>query len=72
MASPEELRRYATRCLTLAQRADDPNDKARLLQMAEAWRQLADKAAAKAATAANASAEVSNAEPPRRSSRGDG
>jgi hypothetical protein len=65
MASPDELRGYATRCLTLAQRADDPNDKARLLQMAEAWRQLADKAAAK-----KASAELSNAEPPRRSSSG--
>jgi hypothetical protein len=46
MASAEELRGYASRCLALAQRADDPNDKARLLQMAEAWKALADKAAA--------------------------
>ena len=66
MASPEELRGYATRCLTLAQRADDPNDKARLLQMAEAWRQLAEKAAAKAP------AEPSNVESPSRSSGNTG
>jgi hypothetical protein len=47
MASAEELRSYASRCLALAQRTDNPNDKARLLQMAEAWKALADKAAAK-------------------------
>jgi hypothetical protein len=47
MASAEELRSYASRCLALAQRADNPGDKARLLQMAEAWKALADKAAAK-------------------------
>ena len=46
MASVEELRSYASRCLELAQKADDPNDKARLLAMAEAWKALADKAAA--------------------------
>jgi hypothetical protein len=28
----------------LAREATDPNDKARLLQMAQAWRELADKA----------------------------
>ncbi len=66
MSSAEELRGYATRCLTLAQKADDPNDKARLLQMAEAWRQLADK------TAAKLSADTSNAKPPRRSGNGAG
>jgi hypothetical protein len=49
MAKAEELRSYASRCLALAQRADDPGDKARLLQMAEAWKALADKAAAKEA-----------------------
>jgi hypothetical protein len=47
MASAEELRSYASRCLALAQRADNLADKARLLQMAEAWKTLADKAAAK-------------------------
>jgi hypothetical protein len=49
MASAEELRSYASRCRTLAQRAVNPDDKARLLQMAEAWKALADKAAAKEA-----------------------
>jgi hypothetical protein len=49
MANAEELRGYASQCLTLAQKAKDPSDKARLLQMAEAWRQLADKAAEKEA-----------------------
>ena len=46
MASVEELRSYASRCLELAQKADDSNDKARLLAMAEAWKARADKAAA--------------------------
>jgi hypothetical protein len=49
MASVEELRSFASRCLELAQRADDPSDKARLLAMAEAWKTLADKAAAQEA-----------------------
>jgi hypothetical protein len=49
MASAEELRSYASRCLALAQKAENPADKARLLQMAEAWKALADKAAAKTA-----------------------
>jgi hypothetical protein len=49
MASAEELRSYASRCLALAQKAENPSDKARLLQMADAWKSLADKAAAKEA-----------------------
>jgi hypothetical protein len=51
MSSAEDLRSYASRCLALAQRAANPDDKARLLQMAEAWKALADKAAAKEAEA---------------------
>jgi len=43
MASKEECLRYATECLSLAQRASDPADKAHLLRMAQAWRELADK-----------------------------
>jgi hypothetical protein len=43
MASKEECLRYATECLSLAQRASDPTDKAHLLGMAQAWRELADK-----------------------------
>jgi hypothetical protein len=44
MGSPDEYREYAARCLALAQKAESAEDRARLLQMAEAWRALADKA----------------------------
>jgi hypothetical protein len=43
MASKEECLRYATECLSLAQRASDPADKAHLLRMAQSWRDLADR-----------------------------
>ena len=43
MASDDEYHRYAAECLALAQRTTDPNDKARLLDMAQAWRELAQK-----------------------------
>jgi hypothetical protein len=43
MAVEDDYRRYAAECLALAKTASDPNDKARLLQMAQAWRDLADK-----------------------------
>jgi hypothetical protein len=43
MASREECLRYAAECLSLVQRASDPTDKAHLLRMAQAWRELADK-----------------------------
>jgi len=43
MASDEDYHRYAAECLALAQRTADSNDKARLLQMAQAWRDLAQK-----------------------------
>ena len=46
MARAEEYRRYAAECLALAQRAQDPNDRARLLEMAHAFNELAAKAAA--------------------------
>ena len=38
-----DYRRYATECVRLAQRVDDPLDKARLLDMAETFRELAEK-----------------------------
>ena len=41
MASVDEYLRYAEQCLALAARSDNPADKARLLQMAQAWRELA-------------------------------
>jgi hypothetical protein len=47
MATAEECRRHAAECLRLAQDAKTPEDKARLLQMAQAWRELAEKLAEK-------------------------
>ena len=38
-----DYRRYAAECVRLAQRVDDPDDKARMLDMAETFRELADK-----------------------------
>jgi hypothetical protein len=35
--------RYAEQCVALAARSSSPADKARLLQMAQAWRELAAK-----------------------------
>jgi hypothetical protein len=43
MALEDDYRRYAAECVALAQAAANPNDKVRLLQMAQAWRDLADK-----------------------------
>jgi hypothetical protein len=41
MARAEDYRRYAAECLALAQRAQDSNDRARLLEMAHAFNELA-------------------------------
>ena len=46
MSSVEDYRGYAVECLRLAQNAADFGDKARLLQMAQAWQDLAEKLAA--------------------------
>lgn len=43
MASAEEYLGYAAECVRLARDATDPDTKARLLQMAQAWRDLAFK-----------------------------
>lgn len=43
MAPRDDYRRHAAACLALAQRTANPDDKARLLQMAQAWVALADK-----------------------------
>jgi hypothetical protein len=43
MASADEYCEYAGQCLALASRALHPGDKARLLQMAQAWLDLADR-----------------------------
>jgi hypothetical protein len=42
VSSPVELRSYAVDCARLARSASDPHDKARLLNMARAWTELAD------------------------------
>ena len=43
MALVEEYLRYAEQCIALAARSSNAADKARLLQMAQAWRELAAK-----------------------------
>ena len=43
MTTAEQYRRYAAECLDLADRAANPNDKARLVQMAQAFLELADR-----------------------------
>jgi hypothetical protein len=39
----QEYRRYAAECLALAQRAENPVDRSRLLEMAQAFNELAAK-----------------------------
>jgi hypothetical protein len=43
VSSPDELRSYAVDCARLARSATEPRDKARLLNMARAWSDLADR-----------------------------
>jgi hypothetical protein len=40
----EQYRRYAAECVRVAQETKNSADKALLLQMAETWRRMADKA----------------------------
>jgi hypothetical protein len=47
MTSSDEYRRMAQECVELAERASDANDRVRLLAMAQAWRDMADKKEAK-------------------------
>jgi hypothetical protein len=49
MKSFERYRRSAANCLKMARSAANDGDKARLLQMAETWRHLAELAEAQAA-----------------------
>jgi hypothetical protein len=44
MSRAEEYRGYATECVRLAQLATDPENRTHLLQMAQKWRELAEKA----------------------------
>ncbi|HEV7603008.1 MAG TPA: hypothetical protein VGO49_22460 [Bradyrhizobium sp.] len=43
MASVDEYLQYAEQCVSLAAKSLNPGDKARLLQMAQAWRDLSKK-----------------------------
>jgi hypothetical protein len=43
MTSAKEYRHYATECMALADRMNDPSDKSRLVQMAQAFLELAEK-----------------------------
>jgi hypothetical protein len=45
MTKEEDYRRYASDSLQMAQRAPTTDERGRLLQMAEAWLDLADRAA---------------------------
>jgi hypothetical protein len=44
MSRAEEYRRYAAECIRVAQETADPRDKALLLEMAQKWRELAERA----------------------------
>jgi hypothetical protein len=43
MATADEYYEYVAQCIALASRCLHPGDKLRLLQMAKAWRNLAEK-----------------------------
>ena len=43
MPSADEYYEYVEQCIALALKCVQPGDKARLLQMAKAWRELAEK-----------------------------
>jgi hypothetical protein len=43
MPSREDYLRNADECIKLAQASADPQTRTRLLEMAQAWRELADK-----------------------------
>ena len=43
LSTADEYRRYAAECMALAERVADPADKARLVQMAQAFLELADR-----------------------------
>jgi hypothetical protein len=43
MARADEYRRYAAECLRVAQTTNIPSDKAMMLEMAQKWRELAER-----------------------------
>ncbi|MFL5053371.1 MAG: hypothetical protein ACJ8D4_24970 [Xanthobacteraceae bacterium] len=44
MSLTDRYRQFAAECLRVAQQSSSPDDKAMLLEMAETWRQLTDRA----------------------------
>ena len=46
MPAPDQYRQHADECVRVAQMITDPVDKALLLQMAQTWRRLAERAEA--------------------------
>jgi hypothetical protein len=44
MALADRYRQFAEKCVRVAQQTSNPNDKALLLEMADVWRRLAEKA----------------------------
>jgi hypothetical protein len=53
MASGDDYLQFADQCLALAATSSNPADKARLLQMAQAWCELSEKRAAEQETGAD-------------------
>jgi len=53
MSRVDEYRRHAAECLRIAQETRDPEAKARLLNMAQKWRELGEKAEEGAASGAS-------------------
>jgi len=43
MARADQYRQYATECLRVAQQTNNPSDKAMMLEMAQKWRELAER-----------------------------
>jgi hypothetical protein len=44
MSPRDRYRQFAAECVRVAQQSSDPEDKALMLEMAEIWRRLAERA----------------------------
>jgi hypothetical protein len=54
MARADEYRRYAAECVCVAQTTNNPSDKAMMLEMAQKWRELAERSERESDTKKNA------------------
>ena len=61
MPSADEFYEYVEQCIALSLRCEHPGDKAHLLQMAKAWRELAEKLEVKRNNPAAAANETDRA-----------